>query len=52
LGAGEYQPRVGHEGFQKNWGGCVQQGLVGHVRFIRGECGLRHAMLKDVHEEN
>jgi hypothetical protein len=29
----------------------LQQGLVGHVRFLKGEGGLRHATLKDECEE-
>jgi hypothetical protein len=30
----------------------MKSGLVGRVRFLKGEGGLRHATLKDVREEN
>jgi hypothetical protein len=29
----------------------IRPGLVGHVQFLKGEGGLRHATLKDVREK-
>jgi ATP-dependent DNA ligase len=30
----------------------IKPGLVGHVRFLKGEGGLRHATLTDVRDED
>jgi bifunctional non-homologous end joining protein LigD len=44
-------PAPAPKGFKKAGAEWVQPGLVGRVRFLRGEGGLRHATLKEVREE-
>jgi hypothetical protein len=53
MGQGDKEGRAGAQGIEDDKTGVewVKSGLVGRVRYMRGEETLRHATLSDFREE-